>query len=290
MFGYVRVNKGELLVKEFEAYRGIYCLLCRALGKRYGVFSRLILSYDMTFLALVKISLSGVAPCFFQKRCPFNPTKKCNYCNNAEKEFDFVCAAAIIMFYYKVKDNIKDSRFLKKLFMYLLLPFASIKRKKAAKLFPEIEAIVSASMKNQAEVESKGTASFDEAAHCSADALGKIFSLGSAKEQKELYSFGYFVGRWVYLIDAADDIKKDLKTKSFNVFINSFSLKTNELTDDQEQSIRQTLNMSCACAIDALEKTSCNSMRAIIENILFDGMNETMNRVLKGKNEYERSL
>lgn len=54
MFGYVRIDKGELKVKEYEAYRGIYCSLCRALSKRYGLFSRLILSYDMTFLAMVR--------------------------------------------------------------------------------------------------------------------------------------------------------------------------------------------------------------------------------------------
>lgn len=29
MFGYVRPFKGEMLVKEYDAYKGVYCQLCR---------------------------------------------------------------------------------------------------------------------------------------------------------------------------------------------------------------------------------------------------------------------
>ena len=118
MFGYVRTDKGELKVKEYELYRGLYCSLCKALSKRYGVLSRFILSYDMTFLVLVRLCEKNISPTFKGGRCPFNPAKKCNYCTNAEEEYDFVCAAAILMFYYKVKDNIGDSRFFKKIFFF----------------------------------------------------------------------------------------------------------------------------------------------------------------------------
>ena len=57
MFGYVRIAKGELRVWEYETYKTVYCSLCRRLGKTYGVFARLTLSYDFTFLAVLALSL-----------------------------------------------------------------------------------------------------------------------------------------------------------------------------------------------------------------------------------------
>ena len=53
MFGYIRPQKGELLVREFEQYRGVYCGLCKQLGKSYGFAARMTLSYDCTFLGLL---------------------------------------------------------------------------------------------------------------------------------------------------------------------------------------------------------------------------------------------
>ena len=52
MFGYIRVNKPELKVKEFEIYNAVYCGLCREMGKSYGIFSKFCLSYDMTFVTV----------------------------------------------------------------------------------------------------------------------------------------------------------------------------------------------------------------------------------------------
>ena len=56
MFGYVKTDKPEMKIKEYEAYRGLYCSLCKAMGKHFGVFSRLTLSYDITFLVLARLS------------------------------------------------------------------------------------------------------------------------------------------------------------------------------------------------------------------------------------------
>lgn len=290
MFGYVRTDKGELKVREYELYRGLYCTLCKQLSKRYGVLSRLILSYDMTFLALVRLSEKGISPKFKGGRCPFNPAKRCNYCTNAEDEYAFVCAAAILMFYYKVKDNISDSPFFKRLLFFLLLPFAAIKRKKAKKLFPQLDSLISDCLQKQAETERKNTSSPDEAAHNSADALGKIFSFGFEEKKKELYFFGYFVGRWVYLMDALDDIEKDIKNCSFNVFVNKYSLTSKTLPEEVKHEIQSTLNQSSAEAVKAFKSTNCTALSEIIENVLYGGMLCSMENILKGTKRNERSL
>ena len=121
MFGYVKTDKPEMKIKEYEAYRGLYCSLCKAMGKHFGVFSRLTLSYDITFLVLARLSFTGTLPCFDSGRCTFNQTKKCSYCNNAQEELRYASAIAMMMFYHKVRDNISDGSVLKKLLMYLCI-------------------------------------------------------------------------------------------------------------------------------------------------------------------------
>ena len=290
MFGYVRTDKGELRVREYELYKGLYCSLCRALGKRYGVFSRLILSYDITFLVLVKLCEKGEALSFKKGRCPFNPAKKCNYCQNGTEIFDFACAAAVLMFYYKVKDNIADSRFFKRFVFFLLLPIASLWRKKAVRLFPQLEEIIASSMKKQQETEKENTAVPDKAAHFSADALGLIFSYDSKENKSELYRFGYFVGRWVYLLDALDDIGSDLKTGSYNVFVNKYALSSKEISEDIIHEIESTLNSSSAEALLAFRNCKFKNSNEIIENILTGGMYRAAQNILKGNKNNERSL
>lgn len=290
MFGYVKTDKGELRVREYELYKGLYCSLCRALGKRYGVFSRLILSYDMTFLVLVRFCEKGTPLSFKKGRCPFNPAKKCNYCQNGEEVFDFACAAAVLMFYHKVRDNISDNRFFKTLLFYLILPIASHWRKKAARLFPELDSLISDCMEKQREIEKENIAVPDKAAHPSADALGKILSFGAQENKNGLYRFGYFVGRWVYLLDALDDIEKDLKTGSFNVFVNRYSLSSKDLEADVRHEIESTLNSSSGEALSAFRSCRFKHSNEIIENILTGGMYRSAMNVLKGNKNNERSL
>ena len=106
-----------------------------------------------------------------------------------------------------------------KIIAYLLYPIVFLMHRKAKRLAPDIDKIIGDSMKIQSETEKKNGVGIDEAAHPSADALGKIFSLGFDGERKNaLYSLGYMVGRYVYILDAADDLEDDLKNGSFNPF------------------------------------------------------------------------
>ncbi len=85
MFGYITIDKGEMLVKDYEAYKAVYCSLCKQLGKEYSFLSRFILSYDCTFYAVMALALESECPGFSQGRCTFNPLKKCNYLKTQKK-------------------------------------------------------------------------------------------------------------------------------------------------------------------------------------------------------------
>lgn len=283
MLGYVKVYKPELKIKDYELYRGIYCSLCKALGKQYGVLSRLMLSYDVTFVLVILFAAANVSPSFKPGRCPFNPSKKCNYCQNGSDFFSFAAAVTILLFYYKVRDDIADSPFFKKCLMYLVLPYAALKRKKALKAYSDLDKIISENMKVQSLTEKKGSSSIDEACHASADSLGKIFDYYSEKKTS-LYNLGYFIGRYVYLIDAADDLEKDLKSGGYNVFVNKFSLKKGDApSEEMKEEIRSVLNQTLACAAREYEKMEQNNLDPITENVIYDSMTMTINTVLKGK-------
>ena len=283
LLGYVKTYKPELKIKDYEAYRGLYCSLCRTLGRQYGVISRLLLSYDVTFLLVVMLSVKNALPTFKKGRCPFNLAKRCNYCVDCSSFLSFAAAVTVLMFYYKVKDNIADSGFFKRLLMRMILPYASHLRKKALKKYKRLDSIISGGMNRQGYTEANATDNTDRAAHESADTLGKIFCYDDA-DNIELYRFGYSVGRWVYLLDAADDIEKDLKNKSYNVFVNRYQIHSSaDFDEDIKKEVEATLNMSRAQALEALSNLGQEIFTPVIENILTDGMSASMNKVLKGK-------
>lgn len=286
MFGYIKCDKPEMKVKEYEAYRGLYCSLCKAMKKHFGLLSALTLNYDIAFLVLMRLSFGMVVPDFKSGRCPYNPAKRCNFCQNGDEELRYAAAVSMMMFYHKVRDNIADGSFFRRLIMYLLLPYAFLKNRKAEKMYPEVGKLISGAMKRQAEKEKAGTAYPDEAAHESADALGKILAYGRDDTDGSIYRFGYGVGKWVYLCDAADDLEDDLKKGSYNVFINMLGLKKgDEITDENKLVIERSLNMSCALATESFEAVKEKTLIPIVTNIIYSGTEKVMNNILKGKDE-----
>ena len=169
--------------------------------------------------------------------------------------------------------------------MYLLLPWATLKYKKAKKMYGEVAEIIRESMEKQADTEKKNSANTDEASHNSAEALGKITAYNIADPEGNIYRFGYGIGKWVYLTDAFDDIEKDLKDKSYNVFANKYNLTKESYSDEIKADITATINMSSVIFIDAYEKIKNKTLTPIMENIIYEGMHKSIDRILKGENK-----
>ncbi len=277
MFGYVKIYKPELKVKDYEAYQGIYCSLCKRIGKDYGQFARLTLNYDFTMLALTRLAFADECCGFKDSRCSFNPTKKCRQCINGEKELSFAAAAAMIMVYYKLCDDINDSSFFKGILKRFLRPFFSLKRRKAKKLFPEADEIIGSAIAEQSKIEQKPDASIDASAHPSAAAMGKLLSYGFEDETaKKMERFGYLAGRWVYLMDAYDDMYDDKKASSYNVFNN-----IGKSEKESEEYAEGVLNVTAAELVRELEGLKPARFGEILENIVYDGMYNTMKQIKK---------
>ncbi len=288
MFGYVKPDKPELKIKDFETYKAIYCSLCKTLGKEYGLFARFLLTYDATFYAIFRKTVFQPKPdCAHRGVCRFNPLKKCNYIE-MDSYLKDAAALTVIMFYYKVLDNLHDGKFPKKLLSRLVYPYIKIKFNKAVKKYSNYDAIIKSSIEEQARVEDEKTDSIDRAAHPTALSLQKIFSDGIENETQRRVAerVGYCLGRWVYLTDAFDDLEDDIKTGSYNPFAQKYKLdksylanKNPDIENDIIRSVRLTANET-GLALELLDK---NCYKPLIENIIFDGMESELVKIINKK-------
>ena len=282
MFGYIKINKPQLRICEFETYKAVYCGLCRQLGKKYGLWARFTLNYDFTFLALLSTALSSKTPMIEKARCPFNPLKKINSCHS-NKEIEFSADVAVLMLYYKIIDNTTDEKAIKK-YLYKFLKFA-LKNiyKKASLAQPEIDELMKKYISSQQKLEKEECKSTDEAAHPTADMLGSIFKGLTAEptEEQALYRMGYFLGKYIYLCDAIDDAEKDIESGSYNVL----NLQNVADLEHKYDIARSSVYMSIAEAQNAFNLIKLYHFEPILENIMFLGLKDSVNLIFIKKHK-----
>lgn len=286
MFGYVRIYKPELKIKDYEIYKGFYCSLCKELGKNYGLPARMVLNYDFTFLALLQSALSENCPGFKKSRCTFNPTKKCLKCSN--EALKTAAAGAVIISYYKAIDNIADEKTVKKILAFFGKVLLKRAWKKARKNYPKIDSIIKETMTRQFKLEKENCKSIDMAAEPTANAMSIIFGEIS-ENNSDLKRLGYCLGKYIYTIDAAADLADDYKRNRYNPYI------TENMTEDKIKEIRENavklLNFCISEAINSYKKLTVLRYADILENILYDGLYFTMNDLLfNGGKENGKSL
>mgnify|MGYP003304105844 CR=1 FL=1 len=292
MFGYVKLHKPTITMGEYEQYKGIYCTLCKRLGKRYGVLSRFTLSYDMTFLAMLQMALADEGADFCPSRCSFNPAKRCLKAQNTAA-IDRAADIGTLLTYYKLKDTIADEGFGKRLGALCALPFAAAARKKAAARYPDADRAVAAMMTAQAALETAQTDSIDRAAEPFALLLQTLAAQVAAddSQRRVLERFGYCLGRWVYLTDAVDDLPEDLKRGRYNPYIRARDITDADGVVATRQYAAETLNACLAECIAAYNLLDIRRFDGILRNILEQGMPHTQKRVIAGEEQKdEKSL
>ncbi len=287
MFGYVRPFPSELLVKEYEQYKAVYCQLCRVLGKEYGWLARFSLSYDCTFYAMLALSVSGAQMTECRRSCAANPLKKCRYLEADGEAYEKAAALSVLLTWHKLRDDRDDEGFFKALGCRLLLPLVSRKAKKAAGKYPKLAELAQAAMDGQAAAEQK-RAGVDECAEPTAKLLEGLFGglAGDSPGQKAaLEQFGYFLGRWVYLMDAADDLAEDARSGKFNPFLLRLGLSEHkELSAEEKQRAEQecngALNATLSMVLPPLNLIEMVHFGPIIENVAQKGLPEIQREIL----------
>ncbi len=274
MFGYVRVNKPQLRVREYEFYRASYCGLCRAMGKCTGQCSRMTLSYDFAFLALLRVALTKDGIDFHSKRCIAHPLKKRSYMKR-NPTLEYCAGAAALLNYHKVKDDLSDERGFKRLRAVALLPFMKYSRKRAIRKLnlSELDGRISTGLSRLAEIERARPASVDEPARAFGEILGDIVAFGLCGDgERVARALGVSVGKWIYVADALDDWEEDAKKGRYNPFILLYG--KNSPDEGELEGIRIALkNELCSAesAFDLIEFEN-DDVKNIVMNILYLGM------------------
>ena len=265
MFGYIIVNKPEMKFREFDVYHGYYCGLCKKLKQHYGKFGQITLSYDMTFVLMVLTSLYEPETTRSKERCITHPFQK--HDTRVNDITDYVAHMNILLTYYKCKDDWNDDRKLKQLVLEKILyhksgfsrNFYREKWKKISHLLDELS-----------KEEQKDNQDIDQMSGMFGQIMAEIM-LYQDDEWKELLSrFGFFLGKFIYLMDAYEDMEKDEKDGNYNVFL----LRRKKLSDDEafEQEAYQILQMMMAECSRIFEKLPILEHAEILRNILYSGV------------------
>lgn len=297
MFGYVKADTPELRVRENEYYRALYCGLCKAQGKCTGQCSRFTLSYDMTFLAAVRMALRGVHPEFRQAVCIAHPLKKRNYALQ-NSELCYCAYASIILAYGKCLDDIADERGYRRVGAYFMRMLTYGGRRRALKKhvkknisFPynksalaELDGYVLSRLRALSEYEKSSGDSVDVPADIFGDIMERIASFGlDGNEERIMKVIGRHLGRWVYITDAADDMSEDAQKGRYNPFVNMYF--PNMPTPEQKDAISDALKAELAeaeIAFDLIDYDGMQDMHEIVNNIIYLGMPKSAKRALSG--------
>lgn len=260
MFGYITVHKPELKIKDFDTYQSFYCGLCHALKRRRGQLSRMTLTYDMTFLAVLLSALYEPETRMEQKICPLHPLQKHMVAGN--ECIDYAADMNLLLAFYNLADDWHDDHRLSSGALS-----ASLKRRcrRLEQEYPAKAAAVRSYVRALSECEEKKSADLDLAAGLTGQLLGEIFVMRRDAWEPALRKLGFFLGKFIYLMDAYEDAPKDRQTGSYN----PWNLQKEMPTDKQMGDILSMMMTECAISFEILPIIRYTD---ILRNIIYAGV------------------
>jgi hypothetical protein len=285
MFGYVMPCKPELKIKDYQVFKGYYCGLCKIINHRYSFFSRALLSYDCAFLYLLFSSLSPETPVSRREACAFVPYSKKQVIFAPES--DYAAGMNILLMHHKLRDNAVDD---KNFFCYILKWLFMGAYKKSERQYSEVAQSIVQKLKNLRTLELNNESSLDKPAHefalINADLFSKApFEWLSKEERTSLGDFGYNLGRFIYLLDAYDDLEKDIQKKHYNPLLNRFGYAQDlpEFKKSIKEDMEFNLYYSLSEAAKHYESLKIEKNRDLLDNIIYLGLKGKTADVLEGR-------
>ncbi len=277
MFGYVEPLKDELKIKEYNIFRSYYCGLCKTLKKEYGFFSRLALNYDSVFLALLLSSVHEEQYSCRKERCIANPFSK-KVIQKTNESLSYSAAVMVILALLKLEDDIRDEKSAKALFAYISLFGAKCKISKNYKeLYNESKKYMralSALEKDKCSIPDKLSNEFSSL-------MSFLFVpdfINDENTKRILAHIGYMLGRFIYILDAFDDLEEDKKKNRFNPYLMC------ELPPDKE-TVHENLTLALSSISSSYELIDLKINKSILDNIIYLGLKTKLDNVLDKKGE-----
>lgn len=267
MFGYVTANKPELKIREFARYKGFYCGLCRRLHSRHGRIGQITLTYDMTFLVILLSSLYEPATEEERRRCLLHPAKKQYMLYNEIS--DYAADMNILLTHDHLRDNWEDERRVSGLLG--MKAFAG-KKRRLEKQYPRQAEIIARSLADLAEWEKQNCRDIDTVARPFGELMAELFIWREDAFQNILRSMGFYLGKFIYIMDAYMDVDEDRVKGCYNPFLEEAE------QEGFEERVREILDGTLRMAIAEFEKLPCEQDLPILRNILYEGVWSALER------------
>ena len=279
MFGYIRPVLERLDKDQRDAYQSAYCGLCHALGARHGWLARFTLQYDFTFLAIL-LAAGEQMDRPICLRSPVHPLRKPRKCLHG-KTLVVAADESMILTWHKLSDDVMDHGLLSGLpYRFLRWLFCRGYRR-AAKAQPQFDHQVQKGLAALRQLEEARSPELDRMADAFASILSSISTVypQGSPGQRMLEQKLYHLGRWIYVIDAWDELDEDKKKGRFNPLDARFQGRTREERDYVEATATHSVRLA-ASAVNLME---LGDWRATVENVLYCGLPVVQSAVLDGR-------
>lgn len=261
MFGYVVMNKPEIRFKDFDLYRSFYCGLCRELREKYGISGQITLTYDMTFVVVLLSALYEPPTQKGTTRCVIHPVCKQPVRKNAATEY--AADMNVLLTYYKCMDDWEDEK------KFAALGYGKILQRKNNRLsyrYPEKAEKIRKLLEELSQMEKAGETDIDKMSGCFGRIMEEIFAWKTDVWEGSLRRMGFYLGKFIYILDAYDDVEKDVKNGNYNPFAEKYIMK------GFDEQVRQLLIMMMAQTCREFEKLPIIKYTDILRNILYSGV------------------
>lgn len=278
MFGYVRPSNDRLTEEERQTFQAAYCGLCHTLGKRYGAAGRMILNYDLTFLAMLLSEGGGTC----KKRCAVHPVRK-RRCACSDAAMDVAADMSVILTWWQVQDGIADHGFFKGLKYRAAALLLGRAYRKAQRRQPDFDKETQRHLTALAALEKEKCPSLDRPADTFAALLaGAAQHIADPVKRRVTEQLLYHLGRWVYLVDAADDLRADIKSGGYNPLALRFTPKDGALTPADSEVLALTLDGSVRAMAAAFELLPETKYTPVLRAAVYEGLYAVGAAVLHG--------
>lgn len=261
MFGYVVMNKPEIRFKDFDLYRSFYCGLCRELREKYGISGQITLTYDMTFVVVLLSALYEPPTQKGTTRCVIHPVCRQPVRKNAATEYG--ADMNVLLTYYKCMDDWEDEK------KFAALGYGKILQRKNNRLsrrYPEKAEKIRKLLEELSQMEKAGETDIDKMSGCFGRIMEEIFAWKTDVWEGSLRRMGFYLGKFIYILDAYDDVEKDVKNGNYNPFAEKYIMK------GFDEQVRQLLIMMMAQTCREFEKLPIIKYTDILRNILYSGV------------------
>lgn len=281
MFGYVRPPLEILPQEEAERFRRAYCGLCHTLGERYGPAARMILNYDFTYLAILLSDPEEAAPC--RRRCVSSPVRLRAY-QPATAALELAADESVILAYWQLRDGVEDHAWASGLKYRAGARLLESAYKRAAALRPEFDQAVRRQLQLLSALEQAKDPSMDRAADSFAVLLSSAAEeLTDPVRKRIMEQLLYHLGRWIYLIDGADDLKKDAESGNYNPVALRYGLTDGTWTPESRRDFATTLDHSIHQMAAAFELWDFGVWTPVLQSTFYGGLFQVGKAVLDGR-------